>query len=186
MAPSESTSDNYDAASVFSSSTTATVSPAHPISDRTPLIPGNNIGPVASRRKSSMNTKPRHPGEDIMNSDDPSTAALRAWAREKQLQYPGQNGSFAMSAVGTGASGMGWGADHWILPQNGDKEREMDAERMRRKKATEEGTERIGGGVSSREQQQKEGVGKRRFSRFFGLGKQAEKADGENKVENSR
>ncbi|CAF9918047.1 MAG: hypothetical protein ALECFALPRED_000501 [Alectoria fallacina] len=44
-------------------------------------------------------------GEAIMKSDDPSTAALRAWAEDKQTQIPGSNGSFV-----TGQISMGTGA----------------------------------------------------------------------------
>ena len=47
----------------------------------------------------------RRPGEDLMKSGDPSTAALRAWAEDKQKQVPGSNGSFV-----TGPMSMGVGA----------------------------------------------------------------------------
>lgn len=47
---------------------------------------------------------PHHrPGADIMASTDPSTAAIRAWALNRQTQLPGSDGSFA--AGGDSVSG---------------------------------------------------------------------------------
>ena len=67
---------------------------------------------------SSKYTRPQRPGEAIMNSDDPSTQALREWAAEKQKQYPGQNGSFAVNSANY-ATGLAWGGP-WVLPHKGD------------------------------------------------------------------
>lgn len=44
-----------------------------------------------------------------MKSDDPSTAALRAWAEDKQLQVPGTDGSFVLSALSGGAGAVSGG-----------------------------------------------------------------------------
>ena len=60
------------------------------------------------------------PGAAIISSDDPSTADLRRWALDKQLQYPGQDGSFAQGARTAGVvDGMGWSGP-WLLPHKGD------------------------------------------------------------------
>lgn len=65
---------------------------------------------VSTNTDSTLNQlsgEPMHtrPGENIMKSDDPGTAALRAWAEDRQMQVPGSDGSFA-----TGQMSMGVGA----------------------------------------------------------------------------
>ena len=55
-------------------------------------------------------------GEALLHSDDPSTAPLRAWAEDKEKQYPGQDGSFGTGYTTT----MSWGSSSWILPHKGD------------------------------------------------------------------
>lgn len=44
-----------------------------------------------------------------MNSTDPSTAALRAWAADKQTQVPGSDGSFVMGTISGGAGAVSGG-----------------------------------------------------------------------------
>ena len=62
------------------------------------------IHPSSSGRRPSQ-----RPGENIMTSDDPSTAALRAWAADKQKQIPGSNGSFALGKMSMGAGAVSGG-----------------------------------------------------------------------------
>lgn len=52
-----------------------------------------------------------------MKSDDPSTQALRQWALDKEKQYPGADGSIAVT--GQSFDFMAWGGAH-ILPRKGD------------------------------------------------------------------
>ena len=52
-----------------------------------------------------------------MKSNDPSTEALREWARDKEKQYPGANGSIAVTNCNMEA--MAWGSAH-IIPRRGD------------------------------------------------------------------
>ena len=52
-----------------------------------------------------------------MNSDDPSTADLRAWAEDKQKHYPGQDGSIAVNNATMNS--MVWGG-RWTLPHKHD------------------------------------------------------------------
>ena len=52
-----------------------------------------------------------------MKSDDPSTKALREWAMDKEKQYPGANGSIAVTSQSIDM--MAWGGAH-ILPRKGD------------------------------------------------------------------
>ena len=58
-----------------------------------------------------------------MNSDDPSTADLRAWAEDKQKHYPGQDGSIAVNNATMNS--MAWGGP-WILPHTEDDLRAPD------------------------------------------------------------
>lgn len=52
-----------------------------------------------------------------MNSQDPSTEALRQWAADKEKQYPGADGSIAVTAQSYDF--MAWGGAH-IVPRKGD------------------------------------------------------------------
>lgn len=52
-----------------------------------------------------------------MKSTDPSTAALREWAKEKEFQRPGANGSIAVNSFSVDA--MGWSGAH-LIPREGD------------------------------------------------------------------
>lgn len=71
---------------------------------------------TSARHKSER----ERPGAAIINSDDPSTEALRRWALDKQLHYPGQDGSFAQGANTAGVvDGMAWGGP-WLLPHKGN------------------------------------------------------------------
>ena len=67
----------------------------------------------------SSDSHPR-PGKSLMTAPpsalDPTTAALVAWAEEKEKQYPGAHGSFGDGST----TGMSWGAESWILPHKGD------------------------------------------------------------------
>ncbi|MCJ1451644.1 hypothetical protein MMC28_001984 [Mycoblastus sanguinarius] len=75
--------------------------------------------PTSSQdRRDSKSPKPARPGQSIMESNDPSTAALRAFAEEKSKHYPGQDGSFS-TGYNSGDT-MGWATDSWILPHKGD------------------------------------------------------------------
>ena len=62
-------------------------------------------------------------GAAIINSDDPSTADLRAWAEDKQKHYPGQDGSTAVNNATMNS--MVWGGP-WILPHKQDTLRPPD------------------------------------------------------------
>ncbi|CAD6576347.1 MAG: hypothetical protein ASARMPREDX12_007854 [Alectoria sarmentosa] len=73
-----------------------------------------------SRHSQRRKSEKERPGAAIINSDDPSTEALRRWALDKQLQFPGQDGSFAQGANTAGVvDGMAWGGP-WLLPHKGD------------------------------------------------------------------
>ncbi|CAF9920363.1 MAG: hypothetical protein ALECFALPRED_001497 [Alectoria fallacina] len=73
-----------------------------------------------SRNSQRRKSEKERPGAAIINSDDPSTEALRRWALDKQLQFPGQDGSFAQGANTAGVvDGMAWGGP-WLLPHKGD------------------------------------------------------------------
>lgn len=96
-------------------------------SDSKPIVSHHEATPEPSPRAAfgsltsphRKNEKER-PGAAIINSDDPSTEALRRWALDKQLQYPGQDGSFAQGANTAGVvDGMAWGGP-WLLPHKGD------------------------------------------------------------------
>ncbi|KAK0510865.1 hypothetical protein JMJ35_006417 [Cladonia borealis] len=68
----------------------------------------------ASQRQMTSKTPPsERTGAAIMNSDDPSSADLRAWAEDKQKHYPGEDGSIAVNNATM--SSMAWGGP-WILP----------------------------------------------------------------------
>ena len=62
-------------------------------------------------------------GAAIMNSDDPSTADLRAWAEDKLKHYPGQDGSIAVNNATMNS--MAWGGP-WILPHKRENLRPFD------------------------------------------------------------
>ncbi|KAK0509731.1 hypothetical protein JMJ35_008125 [Cladonia borealis] len=124
----------------MSTTTTSTTKP-HPTPsthDTTPLL--------------SPPTSPRRPGASLMTAPpstlDPSTAALVAWAAEKEKQYPGQGGSFA---TGYGSTTMGWGAESWILPHKGDTALPPDQGKP----------EIVGGGEGGKGEKKKEGKRKR-------------------------
>ena len=148
------------------------IPPSPPPSYRTKGAPSINesIPPDHHVEGHANAKKSQRPGEDIIKSDDPATAALRAWAQDKQMQYPGQDGSFAKGGVGTGGDGMGWGADSWILPHKGDKERALDAEREKNllEKKRQEQEKKSHEGVERRES---------RLGSIFGIGKSGKKGD---------
>ncbi|KAK4694347.1 hypothetical protein P7C71_g3216, partial [Lecanoromycetidae sp. Uapishka_2] len=53
-----------------------------------------------------------------MNSNDPATADLRAWAEEKQKHLPGQDGSFVLGQLSMGAGAVSGGPV--FLPRRND------------------------------------------------------------------
>lgn len=67
----------------------------------------------SQRQMTSKISRSERTGAAILNSDDPSTADLRAWAEDKQKHYPGQDGSIAVNNATMNS--MVWGGP-WILP----------------------------------------------------------------------
>ena len=128
--------------------------------DTSPLIPSSNSHP--------------RPGKSLMTAPpsalDPSTAALVAWAEEKEKQYPGTNGSFGNGST----TGMSWGAESWILPHKGDTPLPPDQRKPE-----------IVGGVGNDGETVKGGKRKerkeKRLSRLFG--RKEERNGGEGRVE---
>ncbi|MCJ1484895.1 hypothetical protein MMC06_005068 [Schaereria dolodes] len=59
---------------------------------------------------------PKRPSHNPLDSDDPSTAALRAWAKEKEMVLPGKDGTISMMA-GYGLTNESGAA--FQLPRNG-------------------------------------------------------------------
>ena len=108
----------------------------------------------------------RRPGKSLMtappDSLDPSTAALVAWAEDKQQQHPGANGSFGNGST----TGMSWGAESWVLPHKGDTPLPPD-----------QGKPEIVGGEADEGGMVKEGEKKEdgKWIRFSGLFKRMEK-----------
>lgn len=82
------------------SSTQETSTTTNPTEEKPDQLP-----PYTDHTTHPTHTPSRRPGEDLLKSGDPSTAALRAWAADKQTQVPGSDGSFYLGqmSMGTGA-----------------------------------------------------------------------------------
>jgi len=83
-----------------------------------PVLSQSNT-PQRETNRETLSQAPtaQRPGASIMASDDPSTAALRTWAEDKEKTYPGQDGSITVNPASMDA--MAWGGP-WTLPYKGD------------------------------------------------------------------